>query len=152
MIKYLAILLACYYAAEARNVCYSDLGCFTDESPFGFTLQRPISYLPDTPEKISTKFMLYTRRNQNNADIIRYNSIGSYYDPSKPTKFIIHGFLHNGIKKWVLDIKDNFLSIGDYNIIGVDWSKGRVEYNLIKANIKILSFINKNNIVLEKIL
>ena len=127
MIKYFAIFLSCYYATEARKVCFDNLGCFTDEYPFSSTLQRPICYLPDTPEKISTKLMLYTRRNQYNADLVRYNSIGQYYDPKKPTKFIIHGFLHNGIKKWVLDIKDNFLSIGDYNIIGVDWSKGSLQ-------------------------
>lgn len=126
-LKLILLIIASYYAVDSRKVCYDDLGCFTDDYPFSGSWQRPIAVLPESPEKVAVKFMLYTRQNQFNPQVVRYNDIGSYYNPHKPTKFIIHGFLHNGIKQWVLDIKDNFLKVGDFNIIGVDWSKGNIK-------------------------
>lgn len=140
MFKLILLVVVSYCAVvESRTVCYDGLGCFTDDHPFSWTIQRPIAFLPDTPEKVGTKFRLYTRQNQNEPEIIRYDSLGSFYDPYLPTKFIVHGFLHNGIKKWVLDMKDAFLKVGDYNVIGVDWSKGNgPSYTQATANTQIV--------------
>lgn len=149
-LKLVGLLLALYCAAaQCKHVCYDDLGCFTDEKPFGGTLQRPLSSLPESPDRVGTKFMLYTRDNPNKADIITYQSIGSYYDPLKPTKFIVHGFLHNAIKDWVIDIKNSLLREGDYNVIGVDWSKGNGPlYTQATANTQVVGaeiarFVNR---------
>lgn len=141
MIRSIILVAICYCAVESAKVCYESLNneCFYDEYPFGGSLQRPLSTLPESPEKIATKFMLYTRKNQKTADIIRYDSIGRNFDPKKPTKFIVHGFLHDAVQPWVLGMKDNFLSVGDFNVIAVDWSKGnRYLYTQATANTQIV--------------
>ena len=43
-----------------NTVCYGELGCFTDGPPYGDTSERPISHLPDDPEKINARFYLDT--------------------------------------------------------------------------------------------
>ena len=35
-----------------NEVCYGDLGCFTDGPPFGGTKIRMKGYLPDEPSKV----------------------------------------------------------------------------------------------------
>jgi hypothetical protein len=124
IILFLSLILSTY----AKDVCYSDLGCFTDSYPFSSSLQRPLGWLPETPEKVGTKFSLFTR--QNNADSaadgerIDSDHPSVYYNASLPTKFIIHGFLHHAKKSWVVDIKNALLKIEDLNVITVDWSRG----------------------------
>ena len=122
MFKILIILLSCTILINCREICYGDLGCFTDVSPFGGTLQRPIAFLPDTPQKIAAKFTLYNKNTI--GEVVSATSIGSNYVSSIGTKFITHGFLHNAIKPWVLEMKDAILSVDDVNVITVDWSKG----------------------------
>ncbi|GFX15335.1 inactive pancreatic lipase-related protein 1 [Trichonephila clavipes] len=51
--------------------------------------------------------------------------VKSDYDPSVPTKIIIHGFVDNlHLSDWMQRMKTRFLSEGDYNVIIVDWSCG----------------------------
>lgn len=47
----------------------------------------------------------------------------SFYDVSKPTKFIIHGWLSSGSSDTCITIKDSYLKHFDYNVIVVDWSE-----------------------------
>jgi len=55
------------------------------------------------------------------------------------TKFVIHGFVHNALKKWVLDIKDAMLRVENLNVITVDWSKGNgFPYTQATANTQIV--------------
>lgn len=46
-----------------REVCYKDLGCFSDTEPWAGTAIRPLKILPWSPEKINTRFLLYTNEN-----------------------------------------------------------------------------------------
>ena len=46
------------------DVCYGALGCFTTSGPFGVSIARPVSLLPQAPEVVDTIFYLYTRSNQ----------------------------------------------------------------------------------------
>lgn len=108
---------------KAREVCYDDLGCFNDNYPFSGTLQRPIAFLPDSPERISVKFTLFSRRFPNGV-IVTHDRLGNQFDPSLNTKFIIHGFLQHGNKSWVLELRDALLRVENINLITVDWSKG----------------------------
>jgi pimeloyl-ACP methyl ester carboxylesterase len=122
---------------KAREVCYGDLGCFTDDYPF-WSIQRPISVLPDTPQKVGTRFVFYNKKVPKGVDINATN-IDENFDPTQPTKFIIHGFSHNGIEKWVVDLIDLLVDVADYNVIGVDWSKGnKFPYTQATANTQIV--------------
>jgi len=50
-----------------------------------------------------------------------------------PTKFIVHGFFHHGLKDYIIQIRDAFLSRANLNVVVVDWSKGNCKaiYNSI---------------------
>ena len=127
MLKAVFILLFNAILIHGRDICYGDLGCFTDSSPFGGTLQRPIAFLPDTPEKIAVKFTLYNKNTL--GEVVSASNLGSSFAALNPTKFITHGFLHNAAKPWVLEMKNAILSVDNVNVITVDWSKGSELFN-----------------------
>ncbi|XP_059168806.1 inactive pancreatic lipase-related protein 1-like [Physella acuta] len=115
-------------------------------SPFGFTLQRPLALLPQSPANVNTKFRLYTRTQRATPlDLEAVNVKTSLqttwpdFSP-RPTKFVIHGFLDgtemNARSK---DLKEKLLTQGDYNVILVDWSAGAVTtYTQAKANTQLV--------------
>jgi pimeloyl-ACP methyl ester carboxylesterase len=155
MLKYILLLTACLAACvTAREVCYGDLGCFNDKWPFSGTIQRPLAFLPDSPQKIATKFTLFSSKNLK-GEVINADILGETYDATKETKFIVHGFLHNAIKVWVIDLKNALLEAGDFNVITVDWSRGNgLPYTQATANTQVTgaeiaklisSMVNKRN-------
>ncbi len=107
----------------SKEICYGDLGCFTDSYPFSGSLQRPFALLPDKPERIATKFKLFNR-NSLSGIIISALNISSNYIDSVDTKIICHGFLDTSNKKWIIDMKDAILSNENVNVIVTDWSMG----------------------------
>ena len=124
--------------AYAKDICHGDLGCFTDSFPFSGTIQRPFALLPETPEKIGTKFTLFNRK-QTAGQVVTASNLGNSFDASLPTKFIIHGFLHNANKQWVIDMKNALIFRDDVNVITVDWSKGNgFPYTQATANTQIV--------------
>ncbi|GLV32690.1 uncharacterized protein CBL_00603 [Carabus blaptoides fortunei] len=75
-------------------------------------------------DRSDVTFRLYTRQNPTNyIQLITGNLTAANIDPTKPFKFIIHGYLNDAGLPWVLKMKDAYLKKGDYNVIGVDWSK-----------------------------
>lgn len=71
--------------------CYENLGCFSILPPFS-----PEMPLPMSPSEIGTTFYLRTRQNLDFDQSIEpdaANLTASYYDPLKPTKIIVHGFV-----------------------------------------------------------
>ena len=73
------------------------------------------------------QFYLWTRLNEKDEDILVIDdgeSIEkSHFNPSKETKVQFHGFIGNGKEQRMLDMKDGFLTFGDFNVINVDWEK-----------------------------
>ncbi len=122
---------------SCSTVCYDDLGCFTNEYPFGGPL-RPISYLPESPQKMNVTFFLYTRLTSS-PELISYKSINRYFNPNLPTKIIAHGWLDTSFELWIIDMKNALLEVGDYNVIAVDWGNGAqsFQYQLAAANTQI---------------
>ncbi|XP_052058992.1 pancreatic lipase-related protein 2-like [Mytilus californianus] len=127
-----------------RHICYGDLGCFSTEAPFR-SAQRPIVLLPDTPDKIQTKFELHTRSKPSTADeqILDYKNVSSIrassFDGSKKTKIIIHGYTHNGHRQWLQNMARAFLKKEDMNVIIVDWGHGAVPpYTEAAANTRVV--------------
>uniref|UniRef100_A0A665TEI3 Triacylglycerol lipase n=1 Tax=Echeneis naucrates TaxID=173247 RepID=A0A665TEI3_ECHNA len=58
------ILSHVFPVSTAVEVCFDQLGCFTDLPPWGGTVQRPVSVLPWSPKEIGTRFLLFTPNNR----------------------------------------------------------------------------------------
>jgi hypothetical protein len=125
---------------NAKNICYGDLGCYTDQYPFSGVLPwRPFAALPDAPEKIATQFILYNKKTSGLGEVISATRAGASFNASAPIKFITHGFIQNGFHKWILEMKDAILSAEDVNVIVVDWSKGNgLPYMQATANTQVV--------------
>ena len=88
-------------------------------------------------------FFLWTRLNNVNEDILVYGDsqsvINSHFFFGRPTKVQVHGFVGNGREQRMLDMKDAFLTQGDYNVISVDWELlAGPDYDEAAANTQIV--------------
>jgi pancreatic triacylglycerol lipase len=125
------------------EVTYPGIGTFTTKDFFDIVI-RPIVLLPQSPEHINTRFLLHTRKNLKEHQILKvhdHDSIkNSLFNGKNPTKFIIHGFIDNQLfGDWMRTMKDEFLIAGDYNIIIVDWSGGNgLPYGQATANTRVV--------------
>ncbi|XP_059168286.1 inactive pancreatic lipase-related protein 1-like [Physella acuta] len=129
-----------------KHTCYTDLGCFSISPPFGFTLQRPLALLPQSPEWIRTLFKLYTRAQPATPLDLPATQVKTSLTTiwpgfvSRPTKIIVHGFLDwVELSSWGKLMKDELLKQGDYNVILVDWSGGKKPpYTQATANTRVV--------------
>ena len=114
-------------------VCYSDSiyytseECYSDNSPWGGTDQRPQQNLPDSPSKQNIIFQCYSMQNRNSFESLQLNqTLPTNFSLSKETILLIHGF--QAIvddDSWMIRMKDEFYNNNfDYNICIVDWTKG----------------------------
>ncbi|XP_038073630.1 pancreatic lipase-related protein 2-like [Patiria miniata] len=108
-----------------EEVCYGDIGCFTDEAPFDVFFRFP----PMSPEYINTEFLLYTRLNPSlymKVDRTDPASVEySTFSPRRRTVFIIHGFTEKGSRaEWMKEMKDTLLEAENLNVFLVDWASG----------------------------
>ncbi|XP_078670851.1 pancreatic triacylglycerol lipase-like [Branchiostoma floridae x Branchiostoma belcheri] len=144
-IFFLACLFVFYPGVEGLEVCYKDLGCFSNARPF-FSAQRPLSLLPQSPANVGTTFGLFTRENPTTqerkkllaerADLLEEST----FNGGRKTKFIIHGFQNNGHRPWVYNLTDELLKEGDYNVIVVDWKDGAgLPYTQAAANTRVVA-------------
>ncbi|XP_059473839.1 lipase member I-like isoform X2 [Neocloeon triangulifer] len=82
-------------------------------------------------------FHLYTRSNPDLARQIWVGNVDSApFDPSKETKFLIHGFGADALSPWIIGVKNALLERFDCNVVSVDWSvaaQGPL-YNEARAN------------------
>ncbi|PIO25397.1 hypothetical protein AB205_0116960, partial [Aquarana catesbeiana] len=106
------------------EVCYNRVGCFNDAKPWAGTLERPITKLPWSPEQINTRFLLYTRSNQNSFQTI---------SAATPSTISSSNFRNTRKTRFKL------LGIEDVNCICVDWSGGsRTSYSQASNNIRVV--------------
>uniref|UniRef100_A0A8D2KUB3 Triacylglycerol lipase n=1 Tax=Varanus komodoensis TaxID=61221 RepID=A0A8D2KUB3_VARKO len=87
---------ACLFIlSTAQRTSVMGLGCFTNDPPWGGTLQRPALNLPEPPEVVNTTFLLHTRENPTYFQVISaiYPSTIriSNFRTNRITRFIIHG-------------------------------------------------------------
>ncbi|XP_071986940.1 pancreatic triacylglycerol lipase-like isoform X4 [Engystomops pustulosus] len=132
-----------FSAVKGAEVCYNRLGCFNDAKPWAGTVERPFAKLPWAPEKINTRFLLYTRNNQNSYQAISATNPSSIsssnFRTSRKTRFVIHGFTDSGEATWLSDICRRLFQIEDSNCICVDWSGGsRTLYSQASNNIRVV--------------
>ena len=122
---------------DENEVCHKGYGCFDLNPPYCDTVNRPFQILPHSPQRINTKFYLYTRANTS-GEIMSLKEIPASFDPKLPTKFIVHGYLQHSQKKWILDMKDAFLSVENLNVITVDYYTKFIIYELAVINARII--------------
>ncbi|XP_059167361.1 pancreatic triacylglycerol lipase-like [Physella acuta] len=130
---------------KRANVCYGALGCFSTDGAFGVSAQRPLTVVPESPDKIKTMFKLYTREHKTtpqDLDARRLDSLATVWTNFKsvPVKFIVHGFIDDtDVSPWLRDMKDEFLKAGDFNVVIVDWSGGNLlPYTQATANTRVV--------------
>ncbi len=111
-------------SAMGRDICYDDLGCFTDTNPYGGTLQRPFAFLPESPQKISVRYTLFSGGNSLFINSTFEFNILKEFNASRKTKFIIPGLKHGDDKEWVRKMRLSILKHDSVNLIVVDWSNG----------------------------
>ncbi|XP_018427683.1 PREDICTED: pancreatic triacylglycerol lipase-like [Nanorana parkeri] len=130
-------------AVKGADVCYDRLGCFTDAWPYSGSVQRPTAKLPWTPERINTRFFLYTRSNQNSYQVISAINpstiSSSNFRTSRKTRFVTHGFTSSGEASWLSQTCRAFFEVEDVNCIAVDWAGGsRTTYSQAANNIRVV--------------
>lgn len=105
---------------------------------------RPINTLPASREDINTRFMLHTRNDPAEtedcfitADAATIDA--TTFDPSKPIKFITHGFIDTGNTEWLKRVARALITQGDYNVIRVNWGAGSLPmYYSAAANTRVV--------------
>uniref|UniRef100_A0A8C9A1X9 Triacylglycerol lipase n=1 Tax=Prolemur simus TaxID=1328070 RepID=A0A8C9A1X9_PROSS len=137
------ILLFLLGAAKGKEICYEDLRCFSDTEPWAGTAIRPLKVLPWSPEKISTRFLLYTNENPNNFQTLLLSdpstTEASNFQTNRKTRFIIHGFIDKGDESWVTDMCQNLFKVETVNCICVDWRKGsQTTYTQAANNVRVV--------------
>lgn len=78
------------------------------------------------------KYYLYTKKNPTKGKKITASTKSidaSNFNPANPTRFVIHGWTQSYLASMNKEIRNAWLSVGDYNVIVVDWARARsVDY------------------------
>ncbi|KAG8435842.1 hypothetical protein GDO86_013696 [Hymenochirus boettgeri] len=143
MLQYCNLVLLLIGCVQGGQVCYEHIGCFKDTNPWSGTIERLIGKLPDSPEHINTRLLLFTPENPNNfqeipalkpTDVSTTN-----FKTSRKTRFVIHGFISNGDDNWLMDMCKTMLKVEDVNCICVDWRGGsHTLYSQAANNIRVV--------------
>ncbi|XP_065212134.1 uncharacterized protein LOC135839840 isoform X2 [Planococcus citri] len=120
---------------EPLKVCYDELGCFQEA---GY-----IDLLPNSPEEVNTRYLLYnSRRSRGDTPLLDVSAqnissiwewAGKAFNVSAPTKVIIHGFGSSCSNVWVYEMRSALMSVEECNIICVDWEAGATIPNYVRA-------------------
>ncbi|CAB3377364.1 pancreatic triacylglycerol lipase-like isoform X2 [Cloeon dipterum] len=129
--------------SDNETRCYDDLGCMTLTKGWYHLIYRPFNVFPLSREMINTRFILHTRRNPTEGQVLNAENDKtirkSDFDVKKPTKIIIHGFIDTPLSNWVKEMRRELLKKGDWNIITVDWAGGSLPlYTQATANTRLV--------------
>lgn len=85
-------------AAKAEVRCYGELGCVELGGAFYDPVRRKVNLVPENREVVDVEFRLYARDGSPDGDRLRWNCTlddvrRSAFRGSRPTKFLIHGYL-----------------------------------------------------------
>lgn len=124
----------------AKQICFPDLGCFTDDGAM-----KQTGILPNTPAEIGTKFYAYTPKAVHTEHLVDPYTATTFtpIDASKELVIIAHGFGNNHNTEQMQTIKDALLQYthGEIGtVIVVDWAKGAREpfYNEASTNTQVV--------------
>ncbi|XP_063229934.1 pancreatic triacylglycerol lipase-like [Bacillus rossius redtenbacheri] len=128
---------------ENETRCYDELGCLNVTREWYHLIYRPFNVFPLPRSVIDTRFVLYTRKNPSEGQVLRVQNDHtirkSHFDPKKKTKFIIHGFIDTPLSNWVKDMRRELLKAADWNVVVVDWAGGSLPlYTQATANTRLV--------------
>lgn len=107
--------------------CFEPYGCFYIGSPWSGE-NRPVSTFPARPDSINPRHVLYVREHTSQPHELKidnYQTLRQAPLRKKQTVYlIIHGFLDNGDKTWVLRTMKELLLREDCNVVIVNWIAG----------------------------
>ncbi|KAF4517604.1 hypothetical protein B566_EDAN008595 [Ephemera danica] len=85
--------------------CYDELGCLELTKGWYHLIYRPFNVFPLPREVVNTRFILHTRKNPSEGQVLSAQNDKtirkSNFDVKKPTKMIIHGFIDTPLSNWV---------------------------------------------------
>ncbi|XP_052892536.1 pancreatic triacylglycerol lipase-like [Anopheles moucheti] len=88
-------------------------------------------------------FRLFTRRNPAHGQVLDWNNPASVQNSnfiaSHPTRFTIHGWNGGETSGLHANIRQNYLGVGEFNVIAVDWGVGAQTVNYIAARNRVAS-------------
>uniref|UniRef100_A0AAG5DKA1 Lipase domain-containing protein n=1 Tax=Anopheles atroparvus TaxID=41427 RepID=A0AAG5DKA1_ANOAO len=106
-------------------------------NPYNLPEDSVVSVAPLFNPEQDLIFRLFTQANPTTAQVLEFGNpasiAGSNFNPANPTRFTIHGWNSNGNDGMNTNIRNRYLSIGEFNVISVDWSAGAVNPNYIAA-------------------
>ncbi|XP_043682139.1 pancreatic triacylglycerol lipase-like isoform X3 [Vespula pensylvanica] len=84
-------------------------------------------------------FELYTRNNPVQAYFLKVDDIiglkESPFESENPTKILIHGWTDSANTYWLQDFRQNYLTVGNYNVISVNWFPASLKEYWIAAKL-----------------
>ncbi|CAF1041590.1 unnamed protein product [Rotaria sp. Silwood1] len=110
------------------SVCYPVVGCFDNNEPYNNAGLE----VPQSPEHISTQFLLFTQEAPSTPEFLVYDSndqsiIESNLNSSRWLRIIVHGFTNNRNSIWIKPLQDELLKLKDNelsDVLVVDWGHG----------------------------
>lgn len=86
-------------------------------------------------------FLLFTRSNQAEGQIIGLNNgvhlANSFFNPAHPTRVIIHGWTSDGDAPAYNYLRQQYLNLGNFNVIVVNWGAGAITPNYVLAQSRV---------------
>ncbi|KAK2586048.1 hypothetical protein KPH14_012045 [Odynerus spinipes] len=84
-------------------------------------------------------FELYTKNNPIQAFYLKVGDVvglkDSPFNSERPTKLLIHGWTDSANTYWLQDFRQNYLGVGDYNVICVNWFPASLKEYWIAAKL-----------------
>ncbi|KAI4500537.1 hypothetical protein M0802_004499 [Mischocyttarus mexicanus] len=84
-------------------------------------------------------FELYTKNNTEKAFLLKVGDVkglkDSSFESGNPTKMLIHGWTDSTNTYWLQEIKQNYLRVGNYNVISVNWFPASLKEYWIAAKL-----------------
>ncbi|KAG8435843.1 hypothetical protein GDO86_013697 [Hymenochirus boettgeri] len=138
MFEHLGLIFFLIGYGKGGNICYDNIGCFTDDAPYGGTFLRSLGLLPESPQQIQTRYLLFTRENPNDfqeVPALNPSTVKeSNFKASRKSHFVIHGYTDSGTTIWLLKLCKAMIQVEDVNCFCVDWHHGAISLYPQSAN------------------
>ncbi|XP_040217444.1 pancreatic lipase-related protein 2-like [Rana temporaria] len=128
------------------ETCYSEVNeCYSNKSPYDVTTKRPLRLpLPESPKKMNTRLLLYTRNNSETYQVINISDVNSIrasnFSTNRTTRIVIHGYTDSAETPWVIEMCKAMLQVEDVNVIALDWQNGaKSPYTQAVSNIRVVA-------------
>lgn len=73
--------MSSYYSTGTEKYCYNPFGCYEMSYPWADEILRPVSYVPESPEKVNPKYCLYTQHNMDICQVcLKYSTLNSVFN------------------------------------------------------------------------